>query len=50
MITSFDNNKDKICLLLKNNVVGSCIRSRARSRVRSYDHRSCEPCITFIKL
>ena len=39
MITSFDNNKDKGCLLLKNNIGESYIRSRTRSRVKLYDHR-----------
>ena len=31
MITSFDNNKDKVCLLLKDDVGGSYVRSRAKS-------------------
>ena len=39
MITSFDNNKDKVRLLLKDDVGGSRIRSRARSHdPRSRDH------------
>ena len=40
MMTSFDNNENKICLLLKDDVGGSYVRSYARSRVGSYDHRS----------
>ena len=31
MMTSFDNNEDKICLLLKDDVSGLHVRSRARS-------------------
>ena len=46
MITSFNNNEDKICLLFKDDVGGSRIRSCARSRVRLYDHRSCDHGIT----
>ena len=30
-MTSFDNNEDKICLFLKNNIDGSCVRSHAKS-------------------
>ena len=33
MMTSFDNNEDKVCLLLKDDLK----RSRVRSRARSYD-------------
>ena len=33
-MTNFDNNKDKVCLLLKDNVGGSYVRSRAKS----HDH------------
>ena len=40
MMTSFDNNKDKIYSLHKDDVGKSRVRSRARSRVRSHDHRS----------
>ena len=39
MMTSFDNNEDKICLLLKDDVNGLYVRSRARSHnPKSYDH------------
>ena len=39
MMTSFDNNKDKVCLLFKDNVGRSCVRSRARSHdYISHDH------------
>ena len=38
MVTSFDNNEDKICSLFKNNVG----RSRVRLRGRSYYHKSCK--------
>ena len=41
----FDNNEDKVYLLL-DNVGGSRVRSRARSRVRSHDHRSRDHGIT----
>ena len=30
MITSFENNKNKMCLFLKDDVGGSRVRSRAR--------------------
>ena len=40
MMTSFDNNEDKVCSLFKDDVNGSHVRSRARSCVRSHDHRS----------
>ena len=30
-MTSFDNNKDKVCLLFKDDVGGSYVRSRAKS-------------------
>ena len=33
MIKSFNNNKYKVCLLLKDNVGWSCVRSCARSNV-----------------
>ena len=47
MITSFDNNEDKVYLLLKDDIGGSSVKSRARSRdrsrarlyVRSHGHR-----------
>ena len=42
MITSFNNNEDKICLLLEDNVGGSCVRLRARS----HDLGSCDYGIT----
>ena len=42
MMISLDNNKDKVCSLLKNDVGGSHIRSRARS----HDPRSCNHGIT----
>ena len=39
MMTSFDNNKDKVCLFLKNDVGRSCVRSHAKSRdLGSCDH------------
>ena len=39
MMTSFDNNKDKVCLLLKDDVGESCIRSHVRSHdYRYHDH------------
>ena len=31
MMTSFDNNEDKVCLLFKDDIGGSRIRSRAKS-------------------
>ena len=37
-MTSFNNNDDKVCSLIKNDVGGSCVRSRARS----HDPRSCD--------
>ena len=46
MMTSFDNNKDKICLFLKNDVGGSPIRACARSHIRSHDPRSYDHGIT----
>ena len=45
-MTSFDNNEDKVCLLLKDDIDGSRVRSRTRSRVRLYDHRSCDHGVT----
>ena len=39
MMTSFNDNKDKVCLLLKDNVGGSRVRSHTRSRAGSHDHR-----------
>ena len=42
-MTSFDNNKDKVCLLLKDNVSGSHVRLCARS----YDLRSCDYGVTY---
>ena len=38
MMTSFDNNKDKVYSLFKNDVGGS----RVRSRARSHDLGSCD--------
>ena len=38
MMTSFDNNKDKVYLLFKNYVGGS----RFRSRARSHNHKSSD--------
>ena len=39
MMTSFDNNEDKVCLLLKDDVGESRIRSRAKSNdLGSHDH------------
>ena len=38
MITSFNNNEDKVYLLLKDNVG----RSRIRSRAKSHDLGSCD--------
>ena len=35
-MTSFDNNEDKVCLLLKDDVG----RLRVKSRARSHNHRS----------
>ena len=40
-----NNNEDKVCLLL-DNVDGSYVKSRARSRVGLHDHRSCNHGIT----
>ena len=40
MMTSFDNNKDKVCSLFKNDVGESWIRSRTRSRVRAHNYKS----------
>ena len=37
-----DNNKDKVCLLLKDDFGGLCIRSRTRS----HDLWSCEHAVT----
>ena len=42
MMASFDNNEDKVCLLLKDDVGRSHVGARARSRVRSHNHRSCD--------
>ena len=42
MIISFDNNENKVCSLLKNNVG----RSRIRSCARSYDLGSCDHAVT----
>ena len=41
-MTNFDNNEDKICSPLKDDVGGSRIKLRARSRIRSNDYRSCD--------
>ena len=45
-MTCFDNNEDKVYSLLKNNVGGSRVRSRARSRVRSPNYRLCDHNVT----
>ena len=37
-MTSFDNNEDKVCSLLENDVGGS----RVKSRIRLYDPWSCD--------
>ena len=42
MITSFNNNENKVYLLLKDDVDGSCVRSRARL----HDHMFCDHGIT----
>ena len=42
MMTSFDTNKDKVCLLFKNDVGGSHVRSRARL----HNPGSCDPGVT----
>ena len=44
MMTSFDNNEDKVCLLLKDDVG----KSRVRSRARSYNHGSRDHDVTFL--
>ena len=44
MITSFDNNEDKVCLLLKDDVGGSRIKSRAKL----HNPGSCEHGITYL--
>ena len=41
MMTSLDNNKDKVYLLLKDDIGGSHIKSRIRLYIRSHDPRSC---------
>ena len=43
-MTNFDNNEDKVCLLLKDDVGGSCIRSFAKS----HDYRSCNYGVTIV--
>ena len=45
-MTNFDNNKDKICLLLKDDVGRSCVRSYIRLNIRSHDHNSCDHGVT----
>ena len=45
-MTSFDKNEDKVCLLFKDDVGGS----RVRSRARSHNHRSCDHGVTFSTL
>ena len=45
-MTSFENNEDKVYLLLKDDVGKSCTRSRIRSHIKSYDHRFCDHGIT----
>ena len=42
MITNFDNNEDKVCLLFKDNVVGLHVRSHARLN----DPGSCDYGVT----
>ena len=39
MMTSFDNNEDKVWLLFKDDVGRSHVRSRTRSCVESHDHK-----------
>ena len=46
MITSFDNNENKVCLLLKDNVGRSRVKSFARSHDGSYDHKSRDHGVT----
>ena len=43
-MTNFDNNEDNVCLLLKDDVGGLRIRSRARS----HNHGSCDHGVTVI--
>ena len=50
MMTSFDNNEDKVYLLLKNDIGRSRIELRARSHVELYDHRSCDHGVTLIDI
>ena len=42
MMTSFDDNEDKVCSFVKDNVCGSCVRLR----VKSYDPGSRDYGIT----
>ena len=42
MMTSFDNNKDKVCLIFKNNVG----RLRVRLYARLYNFGSCDYSVT----
>ena len=46
-MTSFNNNEEKVCLLLKNDVSGSRIRSHAKPRIESHDYKFCDHGITF---
>ena len=41
-MTSFDNNEDKICLLFKDDIGRSCVRSCAKL----YDPGSCDYGVT----
>ena len=45
-MTSFDSNKNKVCLFLKDNVGGLRVKSCTRSRAGSYDYRSCDHGVT----
>ena len=45
-MTSFNNNEDKDCLLLKDDVGKSRVRSFARSHIRSQDYRSRDHSVT----
>ena len=48
MMTSFDDNEDKVCLLFKDNVGESCVRSHARSRIGLHNHKSRDQGVTSI--
>ena len=47
-MTSFDNNEDKVCSFLKDNVGGSYVKSFARSHdPKSYDQGVTQPMFFF---